>query len=114
MSACIFCAIASGQVPCRKVYDDTDFLAFHDVEPQAPTHVLIIPKQHLPSLAELTPADGAIMGRLTVLASQIASQLGLDEKGYRWVINCGPDACQTVPHVHLHLLGGRPMGWPPG
>ena len=114
MGDCLFCDIAAGRIPCQQVYTDSDFLGFSDISPQAPTHVLIIPRRHIPSLASLTAADADVMGRLCVLAARIAAQLGLAENGYRWVVNCGPDACQSVPHVHLHLLGGRQLGWPPG
>lgn len=114
MEQCLFCEIVAGRIPCEEVYSDADFLAFRDINPQAPTHVLLIPRRHLPSLATLTDADSEIMGRLAIVAAKLAANLGLAENGYRWVINCGPDACQTVPHVHLHLLGGRQLGWPPG
>ena len=114
MEQCLFCAIAAGEIPCEKIYNDEEILAFRDTSPQAPTHVLVIPKRHIASLADLTQDDAAIMGQLAVVSSHLAADLGLDASGYRWVVNCGPDACQTVPHIHLHLLGGRPLGWPPG
>ena len=114
MESCLFCGMARGEVPCDEVYADEEFLAFRDISPQAPTHVLIIPRRHIPSLVELGPEDAPLMGRLSVLAARLAAELGLAEGGYRWVVNAGPDACQTVPHVHLHLLGGRRLGWPPG
>ncbi len=114
MSDCLFCEIAAGRIPCRQAYADDEFLAFHDINPQAPTHVLLIPRRHVASTAELMPADQAMLGRLLLTAARLAAQLGLMPAGYRWVINCGPGAGQTVPHVHLHLLGGRPLGWPPG
>lgn len=114
MATCIFCEIVAGRVPCRQVHGDEEFLAFHDVQPQAPTHVLVIPRRHIASTAALTPADEAMMGRLALLAARLAADLGLEAPGYRWVVNCGPGAGQTVPHLHLHLLGGRPLGWPPG
>ena len=114
MASCLFCAIASGEVPCDQVYADEEFLAFRDIAPQAPTHVLIIPRRHIPSLTELRESDAPLMGRFSLLAARIAGELGLAEGGYRCVVNCGEDACQSVPHLHLHLLGGRRLGWPPG
>ena len=103
MTDCLFCKIAAGEIPSQQVHADADFVAFRDVQPQAPVHVLVIPRRHIPSLNELTGADADLIGRLQVLAT-----------GYRCVINCGADGCQSVPHLHLHLLGGRPLGWPPG
>ncbi len=114
MATCLFCEIAAGRTACDLVGEDDEFLAFRDIAPQAPTHVLIIPRRHIPSLANLTPEDTAKMGRLTIFASQLAADLGLAASGYRFVINNGPDALQSVPHLHLHLLGGRRLGWPPG
>ncbi|MFH1842144.1 MAG: histidine triad nucleotide-binding protein [bacterium] len=114
MADCLFCDIATGRIPCDEVYADADFLAFRDINPQAPTHVLIIPRRHIGSLAELTGEDSELMGKFTIVAAKLAAELGLAPNGYRWVINCGPDAFQTVPHLHLHLLGGRKLGWPPG
>jgi len=114
MADCVFCAIAAGRIPSRRVHEDEEFFAFHDIHPQAPTHVLVIPRRHIGSLAELTDADAPLMGRLAALAARIARELGLEAGGYRWVVNCGEGAGQTVPHLHLHLLGGRTFGWPPG
>ncbi len=114
MAECLFCAIAAGRIPCRQAAADDEFIAFHDINPQAPTHVLIIPRRHVGSPAELTPADAAMMGRLTLMAARLAAELGLAPGGYRWVVNCGPDGGQSVPHLHLHLLGGRALRWPPG
>jgi histidine triad (HIT) family protein len=114
MTDCIFCKIAAGEIPCQEVHADPEVLAFGDLNPQAPVHVLIIPRRHIAAMSDLTPEDTELAGRLQVAAARIAASLGLDRTGYRVVINCGRDGCQTVPHLHLHLLGGRPFGWPPG
>jgi histidine triad (HIT) family protein len=114
MPSCLFCAIACGEVPCDQVYADEEFLAFRDIAPQAPTHVLIIPRRHIPGMTELRESDSTLMGRLSLLAARLAGDLKLADAGYRCVINSGEDACQSVPHLHLHLLGGRRLGWPPG
>lgn len=114
MTDCIFCKIAAGEIPCQQVHADTEILAFEDLHPQAPVHVLIIPRRHIPSLGELAPDDVELAGKLQMAAGQVAAKLGLAESGYRVVVNCGRDACQAVPHLHLHLLGGRALGWPPG
>ena len=110
--ACLFCRIVRREIPAAIVAETEDCLAFRDITPQAPTHVLIIPKAHVASLDEAT--DAAQVGRLSLLAAEIARREGIAQSGYRTVINTGRDAGQTVFHVHLHLLGGRPMGWPPG
>jgi histidine triad (HIT) family protein len=110
---CLFCKIAAGAIPVERVYEDERVLAFPDINPQAPTHVLVIPKQHIPSHAQAAAEDTEVMGHLLWAAGEIARKKGL-AKGYRLVINSGPDAGQTVDHLHVHLLGGRPMGWPPG
>ena len=112
MADTIFARIIRGEVPARIVHDDDRCLAFHDVAPQAPVHVLVIPKQPLPSLAEATATDADLLGHLVVVATQLARTLGLDN-GYRLVVNCGRDGGQSVDHLHVHLLGGRPLGWPP-
>ena len=109
----IFKRIIDKEIPARIVYEDDRCLAFHDVNPQAPTHVLIIPKQEIPSVDAIEEADEATIGHLFVVARRLAAQLGLSG-GYRTVINCGPDAGQTVDHLHVHLIGGRRLGWPPG
>ncbi len=114
MSECIFCRIAAGEIPCNAVYADADILAFRDLHPQAPVHVLLIPRRHIAAMTDLAASDADLIGRLQVAAARVAADLGLAESGYRLVINCGPDGCQTVPHLHLHLLGGRQFGWPPG
>jgi histidine triad (HIT) family protein len=112
--ACLFCEIVAGRVPARVAYQDDQLLAFHDINPQAPTHVLLIPKRHIGSPNELAPADDSLIGGLVRRAKQLAAELGLGERGYRLVVNCGEDAGYSVFHVHLHLLGGRALGWPPG
>jgi histidine triad (HIT) family protein len=110
----IFKRVIDGEIPARIIHDDELCLAFHDVNPQAPTHVLVIPKKEIPSLAALTDDDAPLLGHMTLVVSRLARQLGLEAGGYRVVINSGPDAGQSVDHLHFHLLGGRPMGWPPG
>ena len=106
---CIFCRIVAGEVPSDIVYQDEDFLAFRDVLPKAPTHVLIIPKMHITSVAELTERQQKLAGRLILIAKKLAEKEGIAKKGYRLVINCGPDGGQVVPHLHLHLIGGRKL-----
>jgi histidine triad (HIT) family protein len=113
MSECIFCRIASKQIPASLVYEDDTCVAFHDIGPKAPVHVLVIPKAHVRDLADAEPGHETLLGHLLLTAAQIARDLGVDESGYRVVINRGPDAGQSVDHLHLHLTGGRPMGWPP-
>jgi len=109
----IFKKIIDREIPAKIVYEDAQCLAFHDVNPQAPTHVLVIPKQEIPSLADARDADAPLLGHLLGVVRQVAVELKL-EQGYRVVINCGPDGGQTVDHLHLHLLGGRALAWPPG
>jgi histidine triad (HIT) family protein len=111
---CIFCKIAGGEIPSHLVYEDKDMVAFNDINPKAPIHVLIIPKRHIEKVSDLGPEDASLVGRLVVVARQIANERGISEKGFRLVFNCGPDAGQEVNHIHLHLLGGRAMNWPPG
>jgi len=106
---CIFCRIVGGEVPSDIVYQDEDFLAFRDILPKAPTHVLIIPKTHITSAAELTERQQKLAGRLIIIAKNLAEKEGIAKKGYRLVINCGPEGGQVVPHLHLHLIGGRQM-----
>ena len=110
---CIFCKIANGTIPSTKVYEDELTLAFRDLDPQAPTHVLIIPKEHIASANEITEENAAVVAHIFTVAKKIAAQEGL-ENGYRIVNNCGEDGGQTVKHLHFHLLGGRSMKWPPG
>ena len=113
MTTCIFCRIAAGQQPAAIVYRDEDILAFRDNAPQAPTHILVIPIRHIASLAELTDSDRDPAGRLISLAARIAGENGL-QAGYRLVINTGRQGGQSVDHLHVHVLGGRQMKWPPG
>ncbi|HOB88348.1 MAG: histidine triad nucleotide-binding protein [Bacillota bacterium] len=113
LNDCLFCKIARKEIPADIVYEDDDVLAFRDIRPQAPVHVLVIPKRHIASLADLTQEDKDVMGHVTLVASRLARDLGVSE-GYRVVINCGKDAGQSVFHIHMHLLGGRSLGWPPG
>jgi histidine triad (HIT) family protein len=111
---CVFCEIVTGATRSRKVYEDAEVLAFHDIHPRAPVHVLVIPKRHITSASDLTEADVMLAGRLLLVARQVAAELGIADSGYRLVNNCGAHAGQTVWHLHLHILGGRQMGWPPG
>ena len=113
MSDCVFCRIAQGEIPARYVHQDDDLVAFHDLAPQAPVHVLLIPRRHLASLADCGDADGALVGRLALVAARLARELGL-AGGWRLVANTGADGGQSVGHLHFHLLGGRRLGWPPG
>jgi histidine triad (HIT) family protein len=112
MEDCIFCKIVAGQVPAKKVGENDGAIAFPDINPMAPKHFLVIPKRHVRSLDEV--GDGAAMAPVFALAQQVARDQGLDKTGWRAVINTGKDANQVVFHVHMHVLGGRPMGWPPG
>lgn len=111
---CVFCEIVAGRSPSRKVYEDEVVLGFHDIHPQAPVHVLLIPKRHVTSLLEAAPGDDALLGSLVRRARDLAHELGVAGGGFRVVFNCGDDAGYSVDHVHLHLLGGRRLGWPPG
>lgn len=110
----VFSKIITSQLPAQVVYRDERVIAIRDIHPQAPTHILIIPVKPIPSVAEATPDDAALLGQLLLTAHQVARQEGLTANGYRLVINTGPDGGQTVPHLHVHLLGGRRMAWPPG
>ena len=110
----IFERIAAGEIPANLVRNDDDVLAFHDINPQAPVHVLVVPQRAIPRIGEARDNDGSLLGKLLLAARDIAAELGLDKTGYRLVINNGPDAGESVPHLHVHLLGGRPMDWPPG
>src|SRR5665213_59023 len=112
-SDCLFCKIAAGTIPVTRLFENEQLLAFPDINPQAPVHILVIPKQHFSSLAHTTPSDTRLLGHLLTAATEVALQQGL-AKGYRLVINTGPDGGQTVDHLHVHLLGGRHMNWPPG
>jgi histidine triad (HIT) family protein len=112
--SCLFCRIISGDIPSTPVYSDDRVYAFADINPQAPLHVLVVPKRHIATLSDLTEDDDGIVGELVRRAASIAGQRGYGERGYRTVLNCNADAGQTVFHVHLHLLAGRRLGWPPG
>ena len=114
MSDCIFCKIAEKKIPSKIVHEDDTCVAFDDVNPQAPTHVLVIPRKHTASIAELNEADTGLLGHLMLTGAKIAKQKGIAEGGYRFVINTGKNGGQTVFHLHLHVLGGRSMRWPPG
>jgi histidine triad (HIT) family protein len=111
---CIFCKIVAKQIPARVAYEDELVLAFHDVHPQSPVHVLVIPKEHLTSLAHSTEAHAALLGHCLRVVAKLAESLGVAEKGYRTVINTGDEGGQSVHHLHVHLLAGRQHGWPPG
>ena len=110
---CIFCKIINGEIPSNKVYEDDTVFAFRDIEPQAPTHILIIPKQHIKSAAEIDERNSAVVAHIFEVAAKIAEQEGLDD-GFRIVNNCGDSAGQSVKHLHFHLMGGREFGWPAG
>lgn len=114
MSACIFCRVVRKELPAQVVYEDEGVLAFRDIDPKAPTHVLIIPKMHLGSLMEMTDAEAPLLGGIHRVIREIAGTLDLAKSGFRVVINNGDNAGQAVGHVHFHLLGGRKLGWPPG
>jgi len=114
MADCLFCKIIERKIPASVVYEDDRVLAFNDINPQAPTHVLVVPKRHIESLNELAPADDAIVGEVVRRAAAIAKERGISADGFRTVFNTNRGAGQTVFHIHLHLLGGRPMHWPPG
>ena len=114
MSGCIFCKIAKGDIPSQKIYEDSELLAFHDVNPQAPVHFLVIPKRHICNIMELKSADTALLGRMLFKAQELAKELGCGEMGGRFVINCKSHGGQTVDHLHCHVLGGRYLTWPPG
>ncbi len=114
MCDCLFCKFISGEIQPDTVYEDDHVFAFRDIDPQAPTHVLVVPKRHIPTLNDLSADDEALIGKLYLAAQKIAREEGIDGPGYRTVINCNEQAGQSVFHIHLHLLGGRAMNWPPG
>ena len=114
MTDCLFCKFVSGEIPPNIVYQDEDVLGFRDLHPQAPVHCLVIPKQHFSTINEATDAQTVLMGKLVLAAQKIAKQEGVDETGYRLVMNCNADGGQSVYHIHLHLLAGRSLHWPPG
>jgi histidine triad (HIT) family protein len=111
---CIFCKIAEKQIPCEMVYEDEKVIAFRDISPQAPVHVVIIPREHFDSLNSLDTTQSEIIGHIYIVAKKVAQNLGIAESGYRIVNNCGEQGGQTVQHIHFHLLGGRMLKWPPG
>jgi histidine triad (HIT) family protein len=111
---CLFCSIAEKKIPATIVFEDEEIVAFHDINPQTPTHILIIPKKHIATIDEAQPIDGPLLGRMVLVAQQIARDQGFNHDGYRLVFNVNPGGGQVVYHIHLHLLGGRQMMWPPG
>ena len=113
MSDCLFCKIASGEIPSKKAYEDEHVYAFYDISPQAPVHILFIPKQHIESAAKIDGENSSVVARIFEAISVVSARLGLKD-GFRLVSNCGPQAQQSVPHLHFHLLAGRDMTWPPG
>ena len=114
MDDCLFCKIISGKIPGAIVHQDDRLVAFKDINPQAPMHVLVVPRRHIASLNELKPEDDGLVGEMNRLAAALAKQHGVSDRGYRTVFNCNADAGQTVFHIHLHVLGGRRLSWPPG
>jgi histidine triad (HIT) family protein len=114
MADCLFCKIAAKEIPAKVVHEDADTIAFEDIDPQAPVHLLVIPKKHIPTLNDLAPGDEALAGKLFTTAAKLAKDRGLAERGWRAVVNVNKDAHQLVFHIHLHLLAGRPFRWPPG
>ena len=112
--SCLFCRIIAGEIPASKVYEDERIFAFNDINPQAPMHVLVVPKRHVATLNDLTAEDDALVGAMVRTAAAIAKERGYDGSGFRTVFNCNAQAGQTVFHVHLHVLGGRSLAWPPG
>jgi histidine triad (HIT) family protein len=114
MTQCLFCRVVAGQIPATVIYRDDKVVAFRDINPQAPVHVLLIPVKHIPSLLALSEDNDELVGYLVRKAAQIAKEEGVAESGFRLVANAGPNAGQSVDHVHVHLLGGRPLSWPPG
>lgn len=114
MSDCIFCKMVAGEIQPDVVYEDDDVLAFRDINPVMPHHLLVIPKEHIATVNDVSPENAELVGKLYVAAARIATDLGFAERGYRTVVNCNADGGQLVFHLHMHLLGGRAMGWPPG
>lgn len=114
MSDCLFCKIATGEIPSHKLFEDDDVVAFEDINPHAPVHVLVIPRRHMRTLNDLTPEDDLVLGRVVRAAARVAQEHGIAGSGYRAVLNCNAHAGQSVWHVHMHVLGGRPLNWPPG
>jgi histidine triad (HIT) family protein len=114
VSDCLFCKIATGKIPSQTVFEDDDLVAFEDINPHAPVHVLVIPRRHIRTLNDLTPEDDVLMGRLVRAAARVAKDRRVADSGYRTVLNCNAHAGQSVWHVHMHVLGGRSLHWPPG
>ncbi|MDH5387772.1 MAG: histidine triad nucleotide-binding protein [Gammaproteobacteria bacterium] len=114
VSDCLFCKIVEGEIPCDKIFENDQVIAFRDLNPQAPTHILVIPRKHISTVNELTADDKNIVGEMVLAAQAVAKQEGIEESGYRLVMNCNEGAGQTVFHIHLHIMGGRRMNWPPG
>jgi len=114
MDGCIFCKIINKEIPAKLLYEDESAVAFSDINPQAPCHVLIVPKRHIDKISDLDKADDRLIGALILIAKNIAKEKGVESSGYRIVINCNKDAGQEVFHIHAHLLGGRKFAWPPG
>jgi histidine triad (HIT) family protein len=112
--SCLFCEIVAGRIPVRVAYQDEEVIAFHDINPQGPVHILVVPKRHVTSLLDVGPGDDGMVGSLVRRARDLAQEAGLAERGFRLVFNCGEDAGYSVYHIHLHLVGGRKLGWPPG
>ena len=112
--SCLFCKIIDGDIPSDKVYEDDDVLAFRDINPCAPTHVLVIPKKHISTMNDATAEDQQVLGKMMLVAKDIAAQEGIDENGYRLALNTNGEGGQAVYHIHLHIIGGRQMTWPPG
>jgi histidine triad (HIT) family protein len=111
---CLFCRIVAGEIPAARLHDDDQVIAVRDIDPMAPTHILVLPRAHIASAADLTEADGPLLGRIFDVATHLAREEGVDKAGYRLVSNVGAAGGQSVPHLHFHLLGGRSMEWPPG
>lgn len=111
---CLFCKIIRGEIPSQKVYEDDDVFAFRDIQPTAPSHVVIVPKKHIARVTDANPEDAELLGKLLLGANAVARSEGIAESGVRYVINCDQDAGQVIFHVHMHILGGRELGWPPG
>jgi histidine triad (HIT) family protein len=114
VSECLFCNIALGRIPADVVYQDSDVVAFRDIQPQAPVHVLVIPRKHIPDFRAANEEDESLIGKMARAAARVADQEGIGDSGFRSVVNTGPHAQQSVPHLHMHVLGGRQMSWPPG
>lgn len=114
LMSCLFCKIVAGEIPAKRVHEDDELLAFEDIKPEAPVHILVVPKRHISTLNDLQTSDDSLVGSMVRRAALIAKERGIEDSGYRTVINCNGNAGQTVFHIHLHLLGGRRFSWPPG